>query len=114
MLKTRIKENNDTYCSGLFKSARWFVLSEEAPEGINIVVLPDKESAEYCASDLYQLTEGDIVFLLPPDSKGVERSNYKSSISVQRTAAISAILKNKGEKIYIVCCPESLEKKISQ
>ena len=112
MLKTRLEKENIIYCSGLFLSARWLVLSSEALEGINLVILPDKESAEYCTSDLYQLTKGDRVFLLPPSGKGLERSNYKSSISVQRTAAISAVLKNKGEQIFVVCCPEALEENI--
>ena len=112
MLKTRIDKEKTVYCSGLFLSARWFVLSDSAPEGINLVILPDKDSAEYCTADLYNLIEGDRVFLLPPNGKGIERSNYKSSISVQRTAAISAILKNKGEKLFIVCCAEALEEKI--
>ena len=113
MLKTRLEKENIIYCSGLFLSARWLVLSSEALEGINLVILPDKESAEYCTSDLYQLTKGDRVFLLPPSGKGLERSNYKSSISVQRTAAISAVLKNKGEQIFVVCCPEALEENIA-
>ena len=113
MLKTRLDKENIIYCSGLFLSARWFVLSSEAPEGINLIILPDKESAEYCTSDLYQLTEGDKVFLLPPGGNGIERSNYKSSISVQRTAAITAILKNKGGQIFVVCCPDALEEGIS-
>ena len=113
MLKNRLNKENTIYCSGLHLSARWFVLSNDSPDGINLIILPDKESAEYCTSDLYQLTEGDTVFLLPPNGKGIERSNYKSSISVQRTAAISAILKNKGEKIYIVCSSEVLEEGIS-
>ena len=113
MLKTRLDKENTIYCSGLFLSARWFVLSSEASEGINLIILPDKESAEYCTSDLYQLTEGDKVFLLPPSGNGIERSNYKSSISVQRTAAITAILKNKGGQIFVVCCPDALEEGIS-
>ena len=113
MLKTRINKEHIVYCCGLFQSARWFVLSSEAPKGVNLVILPDRESAEYCTSDLYQLTEGDKVFLLPAGGKGIERSNYKSSISVQRTAALSILLKNKGEQVYIVSYPEALEEKIS-
>ena len=112
MLKTRINKEKNIYCSGLFLSARWFILSESAPDGINLIILPDKESAEYCTSDFYNLIEGDSVFLLPPNGKGIERSNYKSSISVQRTAAISAILKNKGEKIFIISCADALEERI--
>ena len=112
MLKTRIEKEKTLYCSGLFLSARWFVLSTEAPEGVNLVILPDKESAQYCTSDLYQLVDGDRVFLLPSSGKGIERSNYKSSISVQRTAALSAILRNKGEQVFIVASPDSLEEKV--
>ena len=110
-MKTRLDKENTLYCSGLFLSARWFVLSTEAPEGVNLVILPDKESAQYCTSDLYQLVEGDRVFLLPSSGKGVERSNYKSSISVQRTAALSAILRNKGEQVFIVASPDSWKKR---
>ena len=113
MLKTRIDKEKTVYCSGLFLSARWFIISEAAPEGINLVILPDKESAEYCTSDLYNLIEGDRVFLLPSNGKNIERSNYKSSISVQRTAAINAVLKNKGEKVFIICCADALEERIS-
>ena len=113
MLITRFGKEKEIYCSGLFLSARWFVLSQSATKGINLIILPDKEAAEYCTSDLYQLVEGDKVFLLPPSGKGIERSNYKSSISVQRTAALSSILKNKGEQVFIVSCPDVLEEKIS-
>ena len=88
------------------------MLSSEAQQGINLIILPDKDSAEYCTSDLYQLIEEDNIFLLPSGGKGIERSNYKSSISVQRTAAISAILKNKGEQVFIVSYPEALEEKV--
>jgi transcription-repair coupling factor (superfamily II helicase) len=112
MLKTRIGKEKDIYCSGLFLSARWFVLSTETPDNINLVILPDRESAEYCCSDLYQLVEGDCVFFLPSGGKGIERSNYKSSLSVQRTAAIGSILKGEKKKVFIVSYPEALEEKI--
>ena len=82
----------DIYCQGLFLSARWFVLSVARGAGISLVVLPDKESAEYCAADLYNLTEGDKVFYLPDSGKNAVRSNYKSSLGVQRTSAIGNIL----------------------
>ena len=112
MLKTRINTEKDIYCTGLFHSARWFVLSETGFSGINLIILPDKESAEYCCSDLYQLVEGDCVFFLPSGGKGIERSNYKSSLSVQRTAAINSIIQNKGNKLFIVSYPEGLEDRI--
>ena len=90
-LRGRMTSGNDVFCSGLFLSARWFVLSEAASPGINLVVLPDRDSAEYCSADLYSLVEGDRVFYLPVSGKSVERSNYKSSLGVQRTSAINSI-----------------------
>ena len=112
-LRDRISSSQkEIFCSGLYLSARWFVLADAAADGVNFVILPNKEEAEYCASDLYNIVEGDRVFILPPSGKGVERSNYKSSLGVQRTAAISAILKNKGEKVFIVSSPEAINEKV--
>ena len=112
MLKNRIEKENNIYCTGLHLSARWFVVSADSPDTINIIILPDREAAEYCCSDLYQLTEGDCVFFLPAAGKGIEKSNYKSSIGVQRTAAVGALLNNQGKKVFIVSYPEALEEKI--
>ena len=74
-----------------------------------MIVLPDRDSAEYCASDLYSLIKGDNVFFLPDSGRNLERSNYKSSLSVQRTSAIGKILEYKaGESLYIVTYPSAL------
>ena len=110
-LSGSIVSKRESFCKGLFLSARWFVVTEVASEGTNVVVLPDRESAEYCCSDLYALTEGDIVFYLPDSGKGVERSNYKSSLGVQRTSAVGKILSNadNSDKLFIVTYPEALE-----
>lgn len=113
ILDDRIKSGKDVFCRGLFLSARWFVLSRVAKSEIHLIVLPDKESAEYCSSDLYNLIDGDKIFFLPSSGKGIERSNYKSSLGVQRTAAIQKILDfNKGEFVVIVSYPEALEERI--
>ena len=113
ILSERIKENNNIYCSGLFLSARWFVISEVIKEGIHLIILPDKDSAEYCTSDLYNLVEGDIVFFLPSTGKGIEKSNYKSSLEVQRTSSIEKILSyKKKEKLIVISYPEALEEEI--
>ena len=95
----------------MYLSARWFVLSEVAEKGIHLIILPNKEAAEYCSGDLYNLIEGDCVFYLPDSGKAVERSNYKSSLGVQRTSTIAALMK-KPEKLYIVSYPEAIEEKI--
>lgn len=114
VLEKSVAERRETYCSGLFLSARWFVLSQICKSGIQVIVLPDKDSAEYCAADLYNLVEGDNVFFLPDSGKNVERSNYKSSLAVQRTAAVGSIIadKDNAELLYIVTYPEALEEMI--
>lgn len=114
-VKDSISCRLDTYCHGLFLSARWFVLGNVADKGIHLVILPDKESAEYCCNDLYDIIEGDRVFFLPASGKNVERSNYKSSLGVQRTAAISRIFdfsQDKDDLTVIVSYPEALEERI--
>ena len=112
LLRERLSEKRDVYCSGLFLSARWFVLSQSADSGTHIVVLPNKEAAEYCSADLYNLIEGDHVFYLPSSGKGIERSNYKSSLGVQRTAAVGQLLsKEKGFNVFVTF-PEALEEMI--
>ena len=114
ILKERIASEKEVFCSGLFLSARWFALEEAAGPGVNLVVLPDRDSAEYCSSDLYSLTEGDRVFYLPVSGKSVERSNYKSSLGVQRTSAINSIMSRKPGQppLFIVTWPEALEEPV--
>ena len=114
ILRKKAASCNETYCRGLFLSARWFVLSQVAADEMNVIVMPDRESAEYCASDLYSLTEGDIVFFLPHSGRGVERSNYKSSLGVQRTTALGKILEYDSTpgRCFIVTYPEALEEDV--
>ena len=111
-----LAENNsrsmETFCSGLFLSARWFVVSQLDYDGMQFIVLPDKDSAEYCAADLYNLIEGDKVFFLPDSGKNLERSNYKSSLGVQRTSAVGKILDHKEGQLIVVTYPSSLEEGI--
>ncbi len=112
LLKKSISENKESYCSGLFLSARWFVLSDIAASGLHMVIMPDRETAEYCASDLYNLIEGDKVFYLPDSGKRMEKSNFKSSLAVQRTSAIGKIMEAGNDLLIIVSYPEALEEKI--
>lgn len=111
-LRDRILSDREVFCRGLFLSARWFVLSQVAVKGLHLVILPDKESAEYCCSDLYNLTEGDRVFFLPESGKSVERSNYKSSLGVQRTSSIEKIMNCGDENLYVVSYPDALSEGI--
>jgi len=112
-LQKQLQETEEVFCGGLFLSARWAVVSQVAQSGAHIIILPNKESAEYCSADLYNMVEGDCVFFLPESGKSVERSNYKSSLGVQRTAAIGKLLNYKAdERLFIVTYPEAVEEKI--
>ncbi|MCI1640178.1 MAG: transcription-repair coupling factor [Bacteroidales bacterium] len=115
-LKNKLRVSEEIYCNGLFLSARWFILSGIAKKGTHVIVLPDRESAEYCCSDLYNLVDGDVVFYLPDSGKNVERSNYKSSLSVQRTSALGKILENKDNSglLLVVTYPDALDEKVNE
>ncbi|MCM1176877.1 MAG: transcription-repair coupling factor [Clostridium sp.] len=109
-IKEALSSSSDVYCSGLFLSARWFVLSSVAERGMHLVVLPDRDSAEYCAADLYGLVEGDRVFFLPELGKNLERSNYRATLRVQRTSALGKISEHGWEDapLVVVTYPEAL------
>ena len=111
-LAEKISSSDEVFCNGLFLSARWFVMSQLDYDGIQLVVLPDKESAEYCAADLYNLIEGDNVFFLPDSGRSLEKSNYKSSLGVQRTSAVGRILDYSEGQLIIVSYPSALEEGI--
>ena len=113
-LSEAVSSEKETFCNGLFLSARWFIVSQFDHDSLQMIVLPDKDSAEYCAADLYNLIEGDIVFFLPDSGRNIERSNYKSSLSVQRTSAIGKILDYKSGNLTIVTYPSALEEGIPQ
>ncbi len=114
LLKAKLAgQEKEVFCKSLFFSARWFVLSGAVQKGLHLIVLPDSESAEYCASDLYNLVDGDRVFFLPSVGSGVERSNFKSTLNVQRTTAVQRILEHaEGELDFIVTYPQALNETI--
>ena len=113
-LSGRLSEERNIYCSGLFLSAKWFVVEKVSGEGMHLIILPEREEAEYCSADLYNIVDGDRVFFLPSSGKSVERSNYKSSLGVQRTAAIGKILsyQKKEGPVFIVSYPDALSELI--
>ena len=113
-LAERIGKSKEVFCSGLFLSAKWFAVSQYDYDGVQMIVLPDKETAEYCAADLYNLIEGDNVFFLPDSGRSLERSNYKSSLGVQRTSAIGKILDYKEGVLVLVTYPSALEELVPE
>lgn len=112
LLSEKMKTDNNIYCSGLHLSARWFVLSQIALDNLHLVILPSRDAAEYCAADLYNLVEGDCVYFMPVSGSGIERSNYKSSLGVQRSAALSRIMQSNTELSIIVTYPEAVLEKV--
>ena len=112
IIADRIGKCPEIFCSGLFLSARWFAVTQLDMDALQVIVLPDKESAEYCAADLYNLTEGDKVFFLPDSGRALEKSNYKASLGVQRTSAIGSIVDFKDGQLYIVTYPSALEEPV--
>ena len=113
-LAEKLDSSSEIFCSGLFLSARWFVVSQLDHDAVQLIVMPDKESAEYCAADLYNLIEGDKVFFLPDSGKNLEKSNYKSTLGVQRTSAIGKMLDYKEGQLIIVSYPSALEEGIPE
>lgn len=103
---------SEVYCRGLFLSAKWFVFSQVATKGLHLIILPDKDTAEYCCSDLYGLIEGDNVFFLPESGSKVERSNYRSSLAVQRTAALNEIRSFSSGLKVVVTYPAAISELI--
>ena len=111
-LVEKSEKSSETLCGGLFLSARWFTVSQYDHDGVQLIILPDKDAAEYCAADLYNLIEGDNVFFLPHSGKTLERSNYKSTLGVQRTSAVGKILSHEEGALIIVTYPAALEELI--
>ena len=112
LLAENIRRQEAVFCKGLYFSARWFVMTRIATEGTHLVVLPNREAAEYCAADLYHLVDGDRVFYLPDSGKNVEKSNFKSSLAVQRTAAIGKMMEAGKDLLFMISYPEALEEKV--
>jgi len=113
LISEEIKKKDILYLAGLNFSARWIYARDTDWKGLNLIILPDKEEAEYCSSDLYNLLEGDNVFFLPDSGKNIERSNYKSSLNVQRTSAVEKISSlKKEEQLFVVSYPSALEEKL--
>ena len=112
ILAGNISKCSELFCSGLFLSAKWFVVSQLDYDGMQLIVMPDRETAEYCAVDLYNLIEGDNVFFLPDSGKRLEKSNYKASLGVQRTSALGKIIDYKEGRLIVVTYPSALEEGI--
>ena len=105
----------EIYVNGLYLSSKSFLVDAVADSGIHVILMPDKENAEYFASDIYNIRKSESIYLLPVSGARLEKSARKATCNVQRTAAISAIVDygkrssadDKG--VIIVTYPEAIE-----
>ena len=112
-LRLSIKNDMNSYCSGLHLSARWYIVSQVAVQKVNLIILPSRDEAEYCACDLYNMVNGDRVFFLPDSAANHQKSNFKATAEVQRTSALSSIVNYDGiQPLYIISYPDALNENI--
>ncbi|MBQ4161641.1 MAG: transcription-repair coupling factor [Parabacteroides sp.] len=114
------KEIDIIGAGGLYGSSRSLVMSSLFKEGINVVVMDNREEAQFAANDLYSMAGEDNVFYFPCSSnitQGRINTIKDSSQKVQRSAAISSInswfnSEDKSKKIILVAYPASIYEKI--
>ena len=105
---------------GLYGSSKAMVMASSFKTGINIVVMDNKEEAQFITNDLYNIAGEESVFYFP---SSVNISNSKistikdSSQKVQRSAAISALNsfmcgESKNKTLIITAYPASIYEKI--
>ncbi len=107
--------NSTSLISGLYSSSKSFAISATAITGINIVILNNRQDAEYCASDLYRISDRDSVFFFPASADINRKSTISDSSNlVQRTYAINEINSfisgnSSRSNIIIVTYPQAVE-----
>ncbi len=112
-LRHSIKNSMNSYCSGLYLSARWYIVSQAAVKKINLIILPSRDEAEYCACDLYNMVNGDRVFFLPDSAANHHKSNFKATAEVQRTSALASIVNYDGtQPLYIISYTDALKESV--
>lgn len=99
---------------GLYLSSKSFVADAVIDGGMNVVLMPDRESAENFASDIYNIRKSESVYLLPVSGAKLEKSARKATYNVQRTSAIGAIVEyGNGSApeggVIIVTYPDAIE-----
>ena len=116
------RDSKRAVLDGLYASSKVYAVAdsiESYGKGIHIIVLPNREEAQFFTNDLYSIIGENRVFYLPTSSHQSSRiSTIKdSSHKVQRSAAISALNKfNTGEFdskfIVLVTYPGAVYEKI--
>ena len=105
---------------GLYGSSKAMVMASSFREGVNIVVMDNKEEAQFITNDLYNMAGEENVFYFP-SSVNITKSKINtikdSSQKVQRSAAISALNsfmcgESKNKTIIFTAYPASIYEKI--
>ena len=106
--------------SGLYGSSKSFAIASSVNEGVNVIIMDNKEDAQFLTNDLYNLTNEECVFFFPCSSN-ISQSKINtikdSSQKVQRSAAISSLnsyFNGEGrlKKIILIGYPASVYEKI--
>lgn len=105
---------------GLFSSAKAFAIASVVEKGIHLVVLNNREEASACVNDLYNLMDEENIYFFPTShDENVKSTIRDSSMKVQRTAAIGAVMdynKNryKGDYVVLVGYRESIKEQVAK
>ena len=106
--------------NGLFGSSKSVVMADTFKKGINVVVMDNKEEAQFITNDLYNIMDEDCVFFFPCSSN-ITQSKINtikdSSQKVQRSAAISSLNsfingESKINSLVLIAYPASIYEKI--
>lgn len=105
---------------GLYGSSKSIIMSSSFKEGVNIVIMDNKEDAQFTANDLYNLMDEECVYFFPSSSNMTQSkiSTIKdSSRKVQRSAALSSLNSFFGgesvaKKVVLVAYPASIYEKV--
>ena len=121
-LNNLLKDNNikSININGLHGSSKSLVISSSIKEGVNVVIMDNKEDAQFLTNDLYNLMDEESVFFFPCSSN-ISQSKINtikdSSQKVQRSAAISSLnsffnCEVKSKSIILIGYPASIYEKI--
>lgn len=105
---------------GIYGSAKSLVYSYAVTKGINVVVMDNKEQAQFFCNDLYNLFSDESVFFFPSSSNFVNNkitTIKESSQKVQRSSAISELNnfiqgQSKFKNITLVTYPAAIYEKV--
>lgn len=106
--------------NGLFGSSKSVAVASSMNNGINIIIMDNKEEAQFITNDLYNMVDEDCVYFFPC-SANISQSKIStikdSTQKVQRSAAISSLNgfvngESNTKKIIVIAYPASVYEKI--